>query len=150
MLLYVVIDAAAALRWLPMSCCLTQLMSVPAVSLHTSIDLARMRLPEEQTLDLPKLTLRLECSDAEASHQWEEGAALHVPSLLSYISTSVPKLVQAMAMLDFAKENHAVPEVICPLKRYALKWHMTVAAGLALGFAFGRAPASVIPRLLQA
>ena len=52
-------------------------------------------------------------------------------------------------MLDFAKENHAVPEVIRPLKRYALKWHMAVAAGLALGFAIGRAPASVIPRLLQ-
>ena len=57
--------------------------------------------------------------------------------------------VQAMTMLDFAKENHAVPEVIRPLKRFALKWHMAVAAGLALGFAVGRAPASVIPRLLQ-
>ena len=75
---------------------------------------------------------------------------MHVPFQVSYISTSIPKLVQAMAMLHFAKENHAVPEVIRRLKRYALKWHMTVAAGLALGFAFGRAPAAVIPRLLQA
>lgn len=31
-ILYVVIDGAAALRWLPLSCCLTQLLSVPAVS----------------------------------------------------------------------------------------------------------------------
>ena len=58
-------------------------------------------------------------------------------------------LLQAMAMLDFAKQNHAIPEVIRLLKKYALKWHMAVAAGLALGFAIGRAPASIIPRLLQ-
>ncbi|CAK0787294.1 hypothetical protein CVIRNUC_010512 [Coccomyxa viridis] len=83
--LYMAIDAAAALQWLPLSCCLTQLLSVPA----------------------------------------------------------------AMAMLDFAKQNHAIPEVIRPLKKYALKWHMAVAAGLALGFAIGRAPASAIPRILQ-
>lgn len=55
-----------------------------------------------------------------------------------------------MALLDFAKQNHAVPEVIRPLKKHALKWHMAVAAGLAAGFALGRAPASLIPRLLQA
>lgn len=87
--------------------------------------------------------MRLECSDAEPPNRREDAAALHVPFLLAM-------LVQAMAMLNFAKENHAVPEVIRPLKRYALKWHMTVAAGLTLGFAVGRAPASVIPRLLQA
>ena len=31
-LLYVIIDGAAAMQWLPLSCCLTQLLSVPAVS----------------------------------------------------------------------------------------------------------------------
>ena len=30
-LLYVIIDGAAAMQWLPLSCCLTQLLSVPAV-----------------------------------------------------------------------------------------------------------------------
>ena len=31
-LTYVVIDGAAVMQWLPLSCCLTQLLSVPAVS----------------------------------------------------------------------------------------------------------------------
>ena len=34
--LYLAIDAAAALHWLPLSCCLTQLLSVPAVRLQVS------------------------------------------------------------------------------------------------------------------
>lgn len=39
-LLYVVMDGAAAMRWLPWSCCLTQLVSIPVVSLQAAAPLS--------------------------------------------------------------------------------------------------------------
>jgi 1,4-dihydroxy-2-naphthoate octaprenyltransferase len=49
----------------------------------------------------------------------------------------VVSLPAARALVRFAEEHHTVPERVAPLKRYAIKWHVAVAAALAAGLAAG-------------
>jgi hypothetical protein len=53
-------------------------------------------------------------------------------------------LRQALSLLEFGRQTHPVPELVLPLKRYALRWHMALGAGLAAGLAAAGLPAAAI------
>ncbi|BDA50723.1 probable UbiA prenyltransferase domain-containing protein 1 [Coccomyxa sp. Obi] len=78
LLTYLLLDVAAALSWLPLTCLFAQILSVPS----------------------------------------------------------------AMALVDFGKRTHEEPELVRPLKRYALKWHMALGASLAAGLTIAGLPAT--------
>jgi 1,4-dihydroxy-2-naphthoate octaprenyltransferase len=61
------------------------------------------------------------------------GALPAAAALLLVIS-----LPPARALVKFAEDNHTTPARVAPLKRYAIKWHIAVAAALAAGLAAGR------------
>lgn len=46
---------------------------------------------------------------------------------------SVASLPAAHALVQYARDNHAVPALIAPLKRYAIKWHVAFGAALVVG-----------------
>ncbi|GBF97481.1 hypothetical protein Rsub_10404 [Raphidocelis subcapitata] len=54
----------------------------------------------------------------------------------------------ARALVRFADENYSVPERVAPLKRYAIKWHVAVAAALVVGLAGARSGLGASVRLI--
>jgi len=57
------------------------------------------------------------------------------PLMLGCLALSLPT---ARSTLNFAKDNHTVPALIAPLKRYATKWHISFGLSLVLGLLLSR------------
>lgn len=54
--------------------------------------------------------------------------------LLPVLALSLPA---ARALLAFANANHTVPELIAPLKKFGVAWHVAVGAALVVTLALG-------------
>jgi hypothetical protein len=57
-------------------------------------------------------------------------AGICSPLLLGCLVLSLPT---AQSTLSFARDNHTVPALIAPLKKYATKWHISFGLSLVLG-----------------
>lgn len=66
------------------------------------------------------------------------GAAVAGTCPLPVLAAVAASLPAAKALLDYAWANHTVAEDIAPLKKYGIKWHISMGAALIVGLVAAR------------
>ena len=118
--IYLLMTAAVVAGWLPWVCSLTQLGSVPNGAVH-----------------LQKCVVTFVRTPGSSNMHASEQACLWVVICQGIVAESL-LAVQAKALVEFAERTHMDPEVVFPLKRYAVKWHVALGATLTAGLVLGR------------